>query len=589
MQFLKNKLTIVVNGQNNGLFGAFEKLIKRDLLLLIAVVLLVPKWSGAYQRPLQSDKKRPSFGVVLNEDGDLAFTSMDPKESERRFRANIDGHATVGVKTYVLCIGIGGEVMLYPTKVASSVGWRKTKYEDENEAWGSRIERARRGIAAGLDALQIAGTQAKKNNMFFIPSLRMNDSHFVTDPYHYPLTGQFWLDHTNLTIKESPFSWTENYNVLLDYRHEEVRNFRLAQITEVIERNGNHIDGFELDFTRTHVLFSKGQADEGAPLMTEFVRKVKSKLNALSKKQGRSMSLFVRIPSSEEACKLAGIDIHTWIKERLVNVVSPAQIMTLSQDMPIVNLTKLAHQYGVQMYPSLFPRTSFRVPLNPGAADLGMKDDISRDVSVAEALGAAANYRWMGADGLYLFNYYGFPHPQTMYPIVAGLNSNKENFSDKVFAVTKAYFSDNLLPTYSYVKQLPKKISDSTKFTLTIGEQPEKAPFSLSRCVLRLGVKGAGESMVKVKINGHVLNLVRDINHLMQNKGKALSEDMADRSLIYPINDLSHLQKGKNAIELIANDVTITDIEVGYTYDNNLFKIVIGSKPLILNGDLLVK
>src|SRR5690606_17402982 len=122
----------------------------------------------------------------------------------------------------------------YPTKVASTWGWRPTTYEDDPR-YAERIRRNREGIAQGGDALRVAGEQAKARGMYFFPSLRMNDSHFMTDPHDSPFTGRFWVEHQDLTIGESPVS-RASYRELLDFSHEAVRQYRLDTIFEVIDR-----------------------------------------------------------------------------------------------------------------------------------------------------------------------------------------------------------------------------------------------------------------------------------------------------------------------------------------------------------------
>lgn len=559
---------------------------KRILLLLVIGNFLSIGIAAAFQERPPVRKNKAAFGIILNEDGDLAFVSPDPQVSERMLRANVDGHATLGINTYVFCVGSGSDVLYYPTKVSSTVGWRKTKYEEENPVWRARTESARKSIAAGLDAVQIAGSQAKKNHMLFIPSLRMNDSHFMTDPYNYPLTGKFWLDHTDLTIKDSPIVFSKDYGNLLDYTHKEVRDFRLAVFEEVLTRNKAHMDGFELDFNRTQIFFPKGKSEAGAPLMTALVRTVRKRLDALSRETGRPMYLFVRIPPSEESCKWAGLDVETWMKEGLVDLISPSQLMTLAHDMPIERLTKLAHRYGVKMYPSLYPRNSFRVPFNPAAPDLGLKGKMDRAVTLPEALGAAANYRWMGADGFYLFNYYSFPHPESMYPLVAALKTDRPNVNEKVFAITKTYYHDDKEPSYAYVKQLPKKVNGTAAFSILVGELPQASVFPVSSCVFRLGLKKYTGEAPEVTINGTRLNYQAEAGHSKAAQGKSLPPDMAERTLIYPINDLSCLKRGQNQVRISVNDATISDIEIGYAYFNNLSKIMVGTAAPAMNSGI---
>lgn len=533
------------------------------------------------------DRARPDFGLILNEDGDLAFVSPDPKFSESLLREAVDAHAAIGVNTYVFCIGSGSDTLNYPTKVGSRLGWRETKYEKEDENWRVRIESARACLDAGLDAVRIAGEQAKKNGMYFLPSLRMNDSHFMKDPFNYPLTGKFWMDNAKrYRIGESPLEWQKNYGNLLDYTHEEVRNYRLAIIEEVVDRNKDIIDGFELDFNRVQVFFPKGKAGEGAPLITDLVRKVRRKLDQVSQEQGREMYLFVRVPPAMESCQWAGLEVEKWMEEGLIDLISPAQLMTLAHDMPIEKMTELARKYGVRMAPSLYPRTSNRVTFVPSESNLGMTGNMNRSATVAETLAAAANYRAMGADGFYLFNYYApeagrCPHPEWMYALASGLKRAKANAEDKVFAITKTYYNDDKQPSYAYVKQLPNDVKQRGVFRILVGEIPGDASFPLKTCALRLGLK-TEQVIPEVYLNGIKLEVWQEVEHPKEFRKRPLPPDAAARSVIYFINEPKLLKRGENTVEVVVPEARITDLEIGYSYHNQLSRLLF-RKPMPFN------
>lgn len=301
------------------------------------------------------------------------------------------------------------------------------------------------------------------------------------------------------------------------------------------------------------------------------------------------MYLFVRIPPSEEACKWAGLDVDTWMKEGLVDLISPSQLMTVPHDMPIEALTKKANKYGVKMYPSMYPRTSWRVPLDPSANNLGMETAISRDVTLAEALGAADNYRWMGADGFYLFNYYAYPQPAYMYEMVAAFGANTPNDNDKVFAITKTYYNDDKEPSYAYVKQLPKQVKDKQEFKILVGDNIQAKIFPIKTCVLRLGIKkySGDVNNIKVKLNGNVLPLKGEKDHLVS--GKRLQADMADKSLIYTIDNLKYVVQGNNKVEVEVNGALVTDIEIAYSEYNDISQIMRGIKAPALNQNISLK
>lgn len=539
-----------------------KKLLKPLLVAGMAVGLL-----SANAQPAKKQEK--DFGVVLNLDGDISFTSNDPVETTNLIRANIDLIHSLGIKTLTYSVASGSDVLNYPTKVGSTVGWRTTKY-DENEFWRVRNEKARVCIAAGVDAINVAASQAKTHQgMLFIPSLRMNDSHYMRDPENYPLTGEFRLKNPDLIIKNGPWPFNKQmYGNLLDYTHEKVRKYRLDVIFEVIDRNKQYIDGFELDFNRVQVFFPEGKGEERAHLITDLVKKVREKLNQVAKEQGRPMYLFARIPPAEESCKVYGLDIDTWMKQGLVDMLSPAQLMTLAQDMPIENMITKANRYNVKVYPSVYARANVRAAFIPSAPTLGINRPIARSGTTEEAVGAVSNYFQMGAHGIYLYNHFR----KEMHPFVAAVTNRDLDGLDKVFSITKTYYNDHLEPSYAYVKQLPYKTKAAVSaFNLYVGEIPSQSSFPLTKCLLRLGIRDLADGAVpKLTLNGKELTHFITEDHLKAAKGKRFLADAAHKSVVYKINDPTVLKLGNNKIEITVQNATITDLEIGYSYLNNL-------------------
>jgi hypothetical protein len=258
-----------------------------------------------------SPRALPDFGVVFNDDADLGFVAPHRVQSEALLRANLGALADTPVKTLVYCIGMGGDLLYYNTQVASRVGWRKAPDETPGSLMEKRMENARVCLAQGADAVRTAGETAKRLGLRFIPSLRMNDAHFVANPEQHSMTSEFWFRHRDrYTIKESPLPFQKAYRNLLDFTHDAVRQLRLDTVYEALERNRDLVDGFELDFNRFQVFFPKGRATAGAPLITEMVRKVRVRLDELSRESQRPMHLLVRVPPSLPDCATAGLEIE---------------------------------------------------------------------------------------------------------------------------------------------------------------------------------------------------------------------------------------------------------------------------------------
>jgi hypothetical protein len=236
-----------------------RRLMTKQFACLVFLVLSRCRWCVA---ALPGDAT--DLGLMINSDGDLSFTEREPAASETALRERVRALRSTPIKTLMYSVGAGSDVLYYPTKVASVWGWRETSYDQKKE-WGQRIANIKAGMRAGVDPVRVAGEEAKRLGMFFLPSYRMNDSHFMTDPQEYPLTGEFWMKNgQRLRIGDSPILSRAEYGNLLDFSHAEVRDHRLGVVFEIIERYGDIMDGIEMDFNRVQVLFPRGNAHERA-------------------------------------------------------------------------------------------------------------------------------------------------------------------------------------------------------------------------------------------------------------------------------------------------------------------------------------
>lgn len=499
----------------------------------------------------------PDFGVMLNDDADLVFTSMDPDESVRNLLAQVDSLAGTPVKTLMWSVGAGSDILYYPTKAASVWGWRPIpeKYEKD---FGARVRKIEAGMAAGIDPTRLVGERAKGLGMFFVPSYRMNDDHFIFDPLDYPLTGKFWMDnHEKLKIGESPQPADAHYGNLFDFSHEEVRRFRLDVIFEVIDRYEDILDGIELDFNRFQMIFPKDKGPERAHLVTEMLAQVRERLDEAEKRQGREMYVFVRVPPSLADCHRMGYRIEDWMEPRVADVILPSQLMTLSHDMPIGEFVKICGPAGAKVYPSLYPRTSYMWPFlrDPKPGDYPQRP--SRQVTPALARGAMANDRYEGASGFQLYNF-NLPADDWTYEILrdaaAPFPLHHARRADKIFAVTPGYYLD-YTDTYQYKKQLPATVEEGTAKVLTIpvGEDysnPARKA-AVEYCAVRLGFKkelAEGDWEMELQANGMVLHKGPVAEKLVNTEG----------ALVYfqtPIRDMAVLKQGKNTLRIVISGI----------------------------------
>ena len=228
---------------------------------------------------------------------------------------------------------------------------------DSHPFFNFRVRSGKALTKAGFDGPRVAGEHAKELGLYFFPSYRMNDGHFVNiDPLNNPTTGKFWVHNPHLRIGasgESPLKSNPNYANLLDYSHEEVRQHRLEVIYEIIDRYQDIMDGIELDFTRSFYYFPFNEGFHKGHLITDLVEKVRKRLDSVGDKNGRKYYLMTRIASSLERGNWIGLDIKSWMDKRLVDVLVPAPRMGTSFDMQIEEMINLAHAAKCAVYPSL--------------------------------------------------------------------------------------------------------------------------------------------------------------------------------------------------------------------------------------------
>ena len=176
-----------------------------------------------------------------------------------------------------------------------------------------------------------------------------------------------------------------------NFERPEVREHRLSFIRR--NASAHDFDGYELDFTRFIWNFPQGRELDLAPMLTDFMRRVRQTLNDIAKKRGRPYTLIVHVMDSVEASLLLGQDVEAWLKERLVDVVVVG-MGGLPFTLPMDQWSELGARFGVPIYPSLHPRRSFH---HSGRQN-------RRTIWQDWLRGQAAWSLQSGADGIYLFN-----------------------------------------------------------------------------------------------------------------------------------------------------------------------------------------
>jgi len=244
----------------------------------------------------------------------------------------------------------------------------------------------------GIDYMPILIEETRKRGIQFFPSFRMNDCHHRSRPGD---AAQFWKDHQDWRLWEILDGRTY-YNAALDYSHQEVRDNIFAAIEEFT--NKYDVDGIELDFCRNPYTFQPSEAWEKREILTDFIRRIRHMTTNVAERRGRSVTLLVRVPFSDEKRQRAGMDVNQWIDEKLFDILVMSHLKN-NYDLTLEPWRTRCRENNILFYPSLEAG-----PLDNAPAHNHVVREPPEEV-VRRQRAAAQNIHAQGADGIYMFNY----------------------------------------------------------------------------------------------------------------------------------------------------------------------------------------
>ncbi len=298
----------------------------------------------------------------------------------------------------VMCCPTAWRTNLYPSQI--DLQWRQYTPEQKSPKFRP-FDYIMKYIHSGGDPVQETLDACRTYGKDFFISYRMNDHHYVTDTA-WPTHNFFWREHPEYWLGDtdtSPYRRDDDRVRLLNYMIPEVRDYYYSILEELC--TNYDVDGVELDFQRFPRFFHNDKIEEGAQVMTAFMARIRTMLDALGRKRGKSLKLCVRVPETIAKCEQAGLDVAGWDAQRLVDMINVSSFYIHTMELDIEDFqarTNRAKIYGEMNYVTYQNSTA-----SPFAR---------RYTTIPAYHASALSLFHRGADGLSLFNYDYVPASQ---------------------------------------------------------------------------------------------------------------------------------------------------------------------------------
>jgi len=336
--------------------------------------------------------------IIVNASGESLFPPHDdePITAERLAHMEFAQFEGTHVDAVFWHLGLDGDpVFVHDTQVGERFADR-TSFPTVS-LW--RIAQNIKALyAGGHDPPAVIIQRGRELDKEVFLSLRMNDCHDGMPKGHtvWPFLSRFREDNPELLLgppsPDEPYSFF--HATAFDFARPEVHERRLKVIDEMCSKYD--ADGIELDFCRHGRFFKTHQAYRNRHIMTDLMRRVREVFDTHAKPAGRSRRLAVRVPPTFEICEKIGLDVRTWLKMGLIDILTASATQNALLNLPVEEFVEAARNVPCRVHAHMSPYPA-------GAFNEPIRCDYS--VFTPEMFRAASlNYWRKGVDGLYTWN-----------------------------------------------------------------------------------------------------------------------------------------------------------------------------------------
>lgn len=520
------------------------KTIELTMLAAAAAMMMNPaaKADDAFEAKRQALLAKPRYMLTDNDGNDFVYYSTNRPITEKAFiDSRIGFVAKTKCETMIYCPWSAG----FGYFTVPGIGDTYTN----SVPYGDTKNPIKAFLAKGLDPLQMAIDFCRRERREIFLGLRVNDTHDASYDALFPPWKQAHPECLFGTKTERPArcAWSA-----VDFEQQAVRDYMKTFYRQFLERYD--LDGVELDFNRHLQLFKSvanamkiedcRASERQLDLMSRFMGELRGISEEIGRRRDRPVLVAIRVPDSFELCRLVGIDLERWLREKSVDMVIVGGYYQID---PWRKSIARIHELGARAYVSI---DESRIGWNKGLYRWGLipgRDGYSFDVSrMAQSMAE-------GADGVCFFNHQG----QSLANCASVDINRTEGIDKRYFAVERGsggyeprqnIFYGNRLSTRPHLDPAhPQVMSwfDSYEFEVVVGDDfdspvaRERPPVVTAKVLMDTPANGDRQN-VALRVNGKTL-------------GKPVySSDNTTNGLFTFSVPLADVKKGPNTFELLS-------------------------------------
>ncbi|MBI4584219.1 MAG: hypothetical protein HY717_09390 [Planctomycetes bacterium] len=363
-------------------------------------------------------------------------------------------------------------------------------------------------VPEGLDIVRLCCDETRRRGIESFFSYRINGGDHDRGPapkLPKKWENKDWLINWNPDPNGPPeYIAPYHLSAFWNFAAKGTRDYKVRALVEVAENYA--FDGIEVDYARNSPVLQPGHQWENREALTDFMRSLRRALQEVAKKRGRPVILGARVPETIVGCHFDGIDVETWVRERMVDVLV---LGCRAMEVDIASFRLLTDGTRIKIYLC----TDFHhIPdgYNPGEARI--------------CRGIYSNWWHQRPDGVCTFNYTYSNQDWSMYREIGSPETLR--FTDKIFAIQRRggghhpvltpYPSDWSTPRLAYANtnmlgQLPVTLDPAARadnlLFLYVADGVSSAGARLKS--LKLRVQLSRPAPIELRLNGGLLDTLK--------------------------------------------------------------------------------